>query len=97
MEASTQAQARQASERLLSAPLKIYSRGEEIADRLVAAVAVGEYLPGARLPSERELAVALGVGRMTVREAITQLVSQGTLETRRGRNGGSYVTGQLVA
>ena len=32
-------------------------------NRLVTAIAIGEYLPGTRLPVERELAAALGVGR----------------------------------
>ncbi|MFJ6001636.1 FadR/GntR family transcriptional regulator [Arthrobacter sp. NPDC092385] len=95
MQVSDQAQTRTPPlEGLLSAPLQAHSRGDEIADRLVTAIAVGEYLPGARLPSERDLAISLGVGRMTVREAIARLVSQGILETRRGRNGGSFVTGQ---
>ncbi|QKS18446.1 GntR family transcriptional regulator, partial [Curtobacterium sp. Csp2] len=31
------------------------SRVDEVEDRLVTAVAVGEYLPGSRLPPEREL------------------------------------------
>jgi GntR family transcriptional repressor for pyruvate dehydrogenase complex len=81
-------------EGLLSEPLPAVSRKDEIADRLITAVAVGEYLPGSRLPSERNLAVSLGVGRMTVREAIARLVAEGVLETRRGRNGGSFVTGR---
>lgn len=82
---------------LLSGPLRAYSRGDEIEDRLLTAIAVGDYLPGSRLPSERDLALSLGVGRMTVREAIARLVSRGILETRRGRNGGSFVTGYWEA
>lgn len=81
-------------EGLLSGPLQAPHRADGIADRLITAIAVGEYLPGARLPSERELADSLGAGRMTVREAIARLVAQGILETRRGRNGGSFVTRQ---
>lgn len=83
-----------ASDGLLSVPLPAATRGDEIADRLITALAVGEYLPGARLPPERELAVSLGVGRTAVREAIGRLVSLGLLETRRGRHGGSFVTRQ---
>ena len=55
------------------------------------AVAVGEYLPGARLPPERELAGLLGVARVTVRGALARLVERGLLETRRGRGGGTFV------
>lgn len=70
------------------------SRGDEITDRLITAIAVGEYLPGSRLPSERELAAALQVGRTTVREAISRLVDAGLLVTQRGRTGGSFVSSQ---
>jgi GntR family transcriptional repressor for pyruvate dehydrogenase complex len=40
--------------------------------------------PGARLPSERELAASFGVSRTTVREAIQSLASVGLLEVRQG-------------
>ncbi|MET0455767.1 MAG: GntR family transcriptional regulator [Mycobacterium sp.] len=79
---------------LLARHLEMPSRVDEITDRLVTAIAIGEYLPGARLPVERELARALGVGRMTVRAALARLVDRGLLETRRGRGGGSYVVDQ---
>ncbi|HEV7419859.1 MAG TPA: GntR family transcriptional regulator [Mycobacterium sp.] len=79
---------------LLAQQLAMPSRVDEITDRLVTAIAIGEYLPGARLPVERELAAALGVGRMTVRAALARLVERGLLETRRGRGGGSYVVDQ---
>ncbi|MBF4613408.1 FadR/GntR family transcriptional regulator [Curtobacterium sp. VKM Ac-1376] len=70
------------------------TRVDEVEDRLVTAVAVGEYLPGAGLPPERELAALLGVARVTVRGAIARLVDRGLLETRRGRGGGTFVRTQ---
>lgn len=73
------------------------SRIDDVTDRLTTAVAVGEYLPGARLPPERELAAALGAGRTTVRAAIARLVAAGVLETQRGRTGGSFVVEQWRA
>ena len=79
---------------LLARQLAMPTRVDEITDRLVTAIAIGEYLPGTRLPVERELAAALGVGRMTVRAALARLVDRGLLETRRGRGGGSYVVDQ---
>lgn len=79
---------------MLTRQLAMPSVVDEITDRLVTALAIGEYLPGARLPVERELAAALGVGRMTVRAALARLVDRGLLETRRGRGGGSYVVDQ---
>ncbi|MFF8773534.1 FadR/GntR family transcriptional regulator [Kitasatospora sp. NPDC015120] len=67
--------------------------GEQIGDRLIVAIAIGEYLPGVQLPPERELAEALGVGRVTVRAAIARLVDLGLLRKQRGRTGGTFVIG----
>jgi GntR family transcriptional repressor for pyruvate dehydrogenase complex len=79
---------------LLQRQLDTPTRVDEITDRLITAIAIGEYLPGARLPVERDLAASLGAGRMTVRAALARLVERGLLETRRGRGGGSYVLDQ---
>src|SRR6478752_4779746 len=43
---------------LLQQQLDTPSRVDEITDRLITAIAIGEYLPGARLPVERDLATA---------------------------------------
>lgn len=59
----------------------------------MTALALGEFVPGQRLPPERELAATLGVSRTTVREAVSRLAATGVLDVRRGRNGGAYVTG----
>lgn len=72
-------------------PVKLRSGGEHVADRLVTAIALGEFVPGQRLPSERELASTLGVSRTTVREAVQRLAALGYVEVRRGRMGGAYV------
>lgn len=81
---------------LLQRQLDTPSRVDEVTDRLITAIAIGEYLPGARLPVERELAAHLGAGRMTVRAALARLVERGLLETRRGRGGGSFVREQWL-
>ncbi len=64
---------------------------DQIVDRLVTAVALGVYVPGQRLPAERELAEMLGVSRTGVREALHRLAEAGYIEVRRGRQGGSFV------
>ena len=46
---------------------------------------------GNRLPSERELAVALDTSRSTVRTALHALAADGLIQIRRGRSGGSVV------
>jgi DNA-binding FadR family transcriptional regulator len=72
-------------------PVRIPTAAIEVADQLITAVAVGEFLPGDRLPVERELAQMLGVSRPSVREAISRLQAAGIVEIRRGRLGGTYV------
>lgn len=67
------------------------TKATTLSDRLVTAIAVGEYSPGERLPSERELSSSLGVSRQTVRQALQQVTDLGLIETRRGRSGGAFV------
>lgn len=67
------------------------SVAERIADRILAAVAVGDLQPAERLPTERELAEMLGVSRTTVRQTLGRLNALRVLESRRGRNGGTFV------
>jgi DNA-binding FadR family transcriptional regulator len=70
-------------------------RYEQVVRRLSADIAAGRLAPGERLPSERELARALGVGRASVREALAALANQGLLETRPGS--GSFVAAGAAA
>ncbi|WP_375387769.1 FadR/GntR family transcriptional regulator [uncultured Amnibacterium sp.] len=69
----------------------------QISDRLITAIATGEFLPGSRLPAERDLAVLLHVGRTSVRAALAVLHDRGLIETQRGRGGGSFVRVQWTA
>jgi GntR family transcriptional repressor for pyruvate dehydrogenase complex len=79
----------------LLAPVTLRTAGERIAERLVTAIALGEFVPGQRLPAERDLAVMLEVSRTTVREALQRLHAAGYVTARRGRGGGTFVqTGQ---
>jgi DNA-binding FadR family transcriptional regulator len=72
-------------------PVRSVNVFEETLERILQMVKLGLVLPGQRLPSERELALRLGVSRPTVREAIRSLAQTGYLETRRGRQGGAFV------
>lgn len=56
----------------------------QIADQLSALIASGEFPEGSRLPSERDLAVQLGVSRPSVREALIALEVAGKVEVRVG-------------
>ncbi|HEY8302697.1 MAG TPA: GntR family transcriptional regulator, partial [Jatrophihabitans sp.] len=62
-----------------------------IADRIVTAIALGEFVPGQRLPAERDLAAQLGVSRTTLRDALARVAALGVLDVRRGRTGGTFV------
>ncbi|WP_405799591.1 GntR family transcriptional regulator [Streptomyces sp. NBC_01506] len=55
-----------------------------IADALREAIRAGEYGPGARLPGENDLMAAHGVARMTARQALGVLRSEGLTESRKG-------------
>lgn len=64
---------------------------EDLADRLITAIAIGAYSPGEQLPPERELAESLQVSRETLRQALRQVAELGLIEQRRGRGGGTFV------
>ncbi|MCK5891131.1 MAG: PLP-dependent aminotransferase family protein [Aeromicrobium sp.] len=56
----------------------------EISDRIRVAAMDGRLADGARLPSERELASALGVSRTTTTRVYAELRDAGLVESRRG-------------
>ncbi len=67
--------------------LPIYYQLEEYIKQLIA---TGELQSGDCLPSEREYAEQYGISRMTVRQAISNLVNEGYLYRQRGK--GSFVS-----
>lgn len=56
----------------------------ELTRELLTYLASGDVTPGQRLPGERALSEALGVGRAALREAIKSLILLGVLEQRQG-------------
>ena len=67
-------------------PQRLY---RQIAEQLRALIGAGEFVVGARLPAERDLAKQLGVSRPSVREALIALEVDGWVEVRTGS--GVYV------
>ncbi len=61
----------------------------QLRDRLIRAIEAGELRPGTALPSERDLAEAVNLSRMTVRRAFEELVALNLVEQRQGS--GTYV------
>jgi DNA-binding FadR family transcriptional regulator len=64
---------------------------ELIVDLLKDRILSGEFSPGDRLPAERSLAEALGVGRPSVREAYRALELMGIVDIRKGVVGGAFI------
>lgn len=62
----------------------------EITRKLLDYLLSGEIEPGSKIPSERQLADGLGVGRSAVREAIKSLSLLGLLDVRQGD--GTYLS-----
>lgn len=56
---------------------------------LVSALETHEWLPGDRLPTERDLAQRYGCSLITVRRALSELAREGRIERTRGR--GTFV------
>ncbi|WP_051053727.1 FadR/GntR family transcriptional regulator [Leucobacter salsicius] len=79
----------------LTRPLHSTNPYEETVQRLLQVVRLGLIGPNGRLPSERDLSAMLGVGRSTVREALSTLAEAGYTVSRRGRYGGTFVAHAL--
>lgn len=73
------------------APLMQRRASEDVAAQLRQLIRSGELPFGTQLPSQRELASTLQVGRSVLREALSELQGQGYVETKRGAQGGSFV------
>ncbi len=76
---------------LIFRPIQGGNTFEQTVERLLQSMKLGVVDPGEQLPVERELAQSLGISRVTLREAIRSLQEAGYLESRRGRNGGTFV------
>jgi GntR family transcriptional regulator, transcriptional repressor for pyruvate dehydrogenase complex len=66
------------------APIARQSVVDAVADRLRGEILTGRLRPGTRLPSERELSLALGVNRLTLRASLARLEALGLITTRHG-------------
>ncbi len=59
-----------------SHPLPIYYQLKELLREKIVA---GEWQPGEMIPSERELSERYGISRMTARQALKELTTEGLL------------------
>lgn len=73
---------------------------DEVAAQIEDAILAGEYEPGDKLPSERELEEILGTSRGTIRQSLRMLEQKGVLQIKTGIQGGAFVrevTPDLIA
>lgn len=64
---------------------------ESIAADIRERVSSGEFKPGYKLSSERDLAEHYGASRAGVREALRNLEQGGVIEVRKGPSGGTFI------
>jgi len=64
---------------------------DRIGNELKRMILDGELKRGVKLPTEERIAGELKVSKVTVREALKNLESEGLIEKRRGSHGGSFV------
>ncbi|WOE31537.1 MULTISPECIES: FadR/GntR family transcriptional regulator [unclassified Acinetobacter] len=76
---------------IIFAPIGQATRSEQVIERLENAIVSGLLKSNEQLPNEADLARLMGVSPITVREALNTLRVKGLIDTRRGRNGGSFV------
>jgi GntR family transcriptional regulator len=62
----------------------------DISQQIYQRIIAGDYSPGTKLPSERELISEFQVSRITIRKAIANLAKQGLVITHQGK--GVFVT-----
>lgn len=78
--------------------VSVPSAADIVVAQLTRAIELGHLLPGDRLPAERELAMQLGVSRVTLRAALRDLQESGLLaRSGRGSGGGSLVVAGNLA
>lgn len=65
---------------------------EDIAETIRKTIVEGSFDPGARLPSEKELASQFQVGRQAVREGLRILEATGLVKVKKGNTGGIFVS-----
>jgi GntR family transcriptional regulator, transcriptional repressor for pyruvate dehydrogenase complex len=73
-------------------PIGDEGRATLVERRIAEAIIAGVLPSGERLPAETELARSFGVAPATAREALLALRERGLIVTRRGRNGGSFIS-----
>lgn len=67
-------------------PIPRRKLSNDVTDRLLARINGGEFVPGSRLPSERQLMESFQVGRPAIREALQNLQRMGLIQITHGES-----------
>lgn len=67
---------------------------ELVVEQVKRAISLGRFVPGDKLPPERDLAAQMLVSRTTIREAMRVLEGEGLIQVKRGATGGLVVKAQ---
>jgi DNA-binding FadR family transcriptional regulator len=72
-------------------PVRVVRASDEVVQQIRARIFDGKLGPGDQLPPEKALARQFGLSRITVRDGLRVLESQGLIEIRVGARGGAFV------
>ena len=78
-------------------PIRPVRASSDVIAQVRRAIFAGQYKPGDRLPTEREMAQQFGVSRVTVRDALRVLEANGLVRVKVGGQGGPYVAEPDIA
>ncbi|HEY7380019.1 MAG TPA: FCD domain-containing protein [Gaiella sp.] len=85
-----------AAQQFVVEPIRATRTFEAAIEHLAEAIERARLRPGDRLPSESELALALGISKPTLRQALRVLEAAGVLAVRRGKGGGIVLLSDVV-
>lgn len=75
-------------------PVEQHSAYGLVVDRIKRQILLSLLLPDERLPAERKLSIDMNISRVTLREALRVLETEGFVTVRRGTQGGTFVSGE---
>lgn len=76
-------------------PVEPHSAYGLVVDRIKRQIMLSLLLPDERLPAERKLSIDMNVSRVTLREALRVLETEGFVNVRRGTQGGTFVADEV--
>ena len=72
-------------------PVRVVRASDDVVQQVKARIFSGRLAAGDQLPTEKDLAGQFGLSRVTIRDALRVLESQGLIEIKVGARGGAFV------